>query len=116
MVFYEAPHKLCNTLADLYKYLGDREIAIVREITKIHEEVIKTTLSQAVAMYETEKPKGEYVLVIAGKKEKKEDITLDNAVKMAQSLVDDGLSINAAAKEIAASTPFKKSDIYKALL
>ena len=116
MVFYEAPHKLYNTLADLYKYLGDREIAIVREITKIHEEVIKTTLSQAVAMYETEKPKGEYVLVIAGKKEEKEDITLDNAVKMAQSLVNDGLSINAAAKEIAASTPFKKSDIYKALL
>ena len=67
-------------------------------------------------MYETEKPKGEYVLVIAGKKEKREDITLDNAVKMAQSLVNDGLSINAAAKEIAASTPFKKSDIYKALL
>ena len=56
------------------------------------------------------------MLVIAGKKEEKEDITLDNAVKMAQSLVNDGLSINAAAKEIAASTPFKKSDIYKALL
>ncbi len=116
MVFYEAPHKLENTLKDLYKYLGNREIAIVREITKIHEEVIKTTLKEASERYSEEKPKGEFVLIVAGKKEEKEDITLDDAVSMAKKLVDDGMSVNAAAKEIASSTPFKKGDIYKALL
>ncbi len=117
MVFYEAPHKLSNTLKDLYKYLGDREISIVREITKIHEEVIKTTLKQASEKYSSEKLKGEIVLVIAGKKQEKSDeLTIDDAISMAKKLVDDGMSINAAAKEIANSTPFKKSDIYKALL
>lgn len=116
MVFYEAPHKLANTLADLYKYLGDRDIAIVRELTKIHEEVIRTTLKDAAERYSEEKPKGEFVLVVAGKKEERADITLDHAVEMAKSLVAGGMSINAAAKEIASSTPFKKGDIYKALL
>lgn len=116
MVFYEAPHKLINTLNDLYSALGDREIALVREITKIHEEVIKTTLAQATQLYNEAKPKGEFVLVVAGKKEEKEDITLEKAIEMAKVLVDDGMSVNMAAKEIASSTPFKKGDIYKALL
>lgn len=116
MVFYEAPHKLANTLSDLYEYLGDRDIAIVREITKIHEEVIRTTLKAASQRYTEEKPKGEFVIIVAGKKEQKEDITLDKAVEMAEALVRGGMSVNAAAKEIASSTPFKKGDIYKALL
>lgn len=116
MVFYEAPHKLITTLNDMYKYLGDREISLVREITKLHEEVIKTTLGEACSMYNDDnKPRGEYVLIIAGKAEQ-EEITLDKAIEMAQSLVDGGMSVNSAAKEIAGSTPFKKSDIYKALL
>ena len=68
MVFYEAPHKLKNTLQDMYKYFGDREISLVREITKVHEEVIKTTLAEAINRYEDEKPKGEFVLIVAGKK------------------------------------------------
>lgn len=117
MVFYEAPHKLINTLNDLYKYLGDREIALVREITKVHEQVIKTTLADAVNLYNDDnKPKGEFVLIVAGKKEVEEDITLEKAIDMAKALVDGGMSVNAAAKEIASSTPFKKGDIYKALL
>lgn len=117
MVFYEAPHKLIATLNDLYKYLGDREIALVREITKLHEEVIRTTLAESVCMYnEDNKPRGEFVLIVAGKKEQKEDITLEMAIDMARSLVDGGMSVNMAAKEIASSTPFKKGDIYKALL
>lgn len=116
MVFYEAPHKLVNTLNDLYHYLGDRELAIVREITKIHEEVMNTTLKSACELYSEEKPKGEFVLIVAGKKESKEEITLDKAIEMARELVGEGMSINMAAKEIAGATPFKKSDIYKALL
>lgn len=117
MVFYEAPHKLINTLKDLYSYLGDREVALVREITKIHEQVIRTTLSQAQTLYdESNKPKGEYVVIVAGKKEETQDITPEKAIEMARALVDGGMSVNSAAKEIAASTPFKKGDIYKALL
>ncbi len=117
MVFYEAPHKLVATLNDLYKYLGDREISLVREITKMHEQVIKTSLAEAVTMYSDEnKPRGEFVLIVAGKKQVEEEITLEKAIEMARALVDGGMSVNSAAKEIAGSTPFKKGDIYRALL
>ena len=116
MVFYEAPHKLVNTLKDLYQYLGDRDIAIVREITKLHEQVINTTLAQAVNMYNDDKPKGEFVLVVQGKKAENDAITLDDAVDMARKLVADGESVNNAAKAAAAKTGHKKSDIYRALI
>ncbi len=117
LVFYEAPHKLINTLNDLYNTLGDRKIAIVRELTKLHEEVVRTTLSQSLSLYDEKKPKGEYVLVIEGKREEQaEKITLDDAVKSARELVEKGMSVNNAAKEIASKTPFKKGDIYKALI
>lgn len=117
MVFYEAPHKLASTLADLYSALGNREIAIVREITKIHEEVIKTTLKDANELYGDGHLKGEMVLIIEGKnQETKQEITLDDAVKKAAALVQSGMTMSRAAKEAAASSPFKKSDIYKELL
>lgn len=66
LIFYEAPHKLKTTLADLYEALGDRKIAIVRELTKLHEEVIRTTLLKANSLYEEKSPRGEYVLVVEG--------------------------------------------------
>jgi 16S rRNA (cytidine1402-2'-O)-methyltransferase len=117
MIFYEAPHKLGNTLSDLLKTLGDRELAIVREITKLHEQVIKTTLYEACNLYGDNSLKGEIVLIIAGKKDdEKVELTLEDAVNMAQKLVDSGMSINNAAKEIASQTPFKKGDIYRSLL
>lgn len=116
MVFYEAPHKLAATLKDMYAALGNRKIAIVRELTKIHEEVIHTTLQEANELYADGSVRGEIVLIIEGKKEEKTEITLDDAVKQAQSLVEQGMSINRAAKEIAAKTPFKKADIYKELI
>lgn len=117
IIFYEAPHKLANTLKDLYATLGDRKLAIVREITKIHEEVINTTLKEANELYTNGSLKGEIVLIIEGKKEEKAtEITLEDAVLQAKELVEKGLSMNMAAKEIASKTPFKKGDIYKALL
>lgn len=117
MIFYEAPHKLSNTLRDLYKVLGDRQISIVREITKIHEQVIKTTLFDACEKYCDGKLKGEIVLIIEGKKDAPlTQITFDAAVDMAKKLVENGMSINNAAKEIASQTPFKKGDIYKILI
>ncbi len=116
MIFYEAPHKLSNALADLYETLGDRELCIVRELTKIHEEVIRTTLKDAAEAYAEGGLKGELVLIVSGKSEEEQEITIENAVQMAKKLVEDGMSVNNAAKEIAACTPFKKGDIYKALL
>lgn len=117
LIFYEAPHKLSNTLKDLYKVLGDRKLAIVREITKIHEQVIRTTLQEACEQYCDGTLKGEIVLIIEGKKaDLSAALTLDDAVNMAKQLVEKGMSVNNAAKEIASQTPFKKGDIYKALL
>lgn len=117
MVFYEAPHKLCNTLKDLYTYFGDREIAIVKELTKIHETVLRTTLEKANEYFETENPKGEYVLILSGSKEtEKQPATLEQAVESARELTEKGMSVNEAAKTVAAETGFKKSVIYKSLL
>lgn len=117
MVFYEAPHKLTATLKDLYKYLGDRRIALIKELTKIHETVERTTLSEACEKYSAQTPKGEFVIVIEGSTEpKQKEVSLDEAVALAKGLVENGMAINDAAKEIAKEAKLKKGDIYKALL
>lgn len=117
MIFYEAPHKLSATLCDLYEYLGDRKIAIVREITKIHEQVIRTTLRQASERFKEEQLKGEIVLVIEGESEDaEEEYTLSQAVEIAQMYIKDGMSPSLAAKQAAKQTGIKKGDIYKSLL
>lgn len=117
MVFYEAPHKLANTLDDLYKALGDRKIAIVREITKIHEEVIKTTLAEASVRYREEKLKGEIVLVIEGEKFcESEEYTLEDAIILAKKYMNEGMSSSMASKQAAKESGIKKGDIYKALM
>ena len=117
MIFYEATHKLSATLCDLYEYLGDRKIAIVREITKIHEQVIRTTLRQASERFKEEQLKGEIVLVIEGESEDaEEEYTLSQAVEIAQMYIKDGMSPSLAAKQAAKQTGIKKGDIYKSLL
>ena len=116
MVFYEAPHKLSATLSDMYAYFGDRKLAIVREITKIHEEVIRTTLAEASEKYKEESLKGEIVLVIEGYIESEEDIpTLEDAIEKAREYMQEGMSVSFAAKQAAKDTGIKKGDIYKAL-
>lgn len=116
LVFYEAPHKLSSTLKDLYKTLGNRQLAIVREITKIYEEVIRTTLNEACENYGDGSLKGEIVLVIEGAKaDSKESPTLEKAIELAKAMVDGGMSINEASKLSAKETGIKKGDIYKAL-
>ena len=116
MIFYEAPHKLASTLSDMAKFWGNRNIALVKEITKIHENVERTTLFDAAEKYKDGSAKGEYVLIVEGKPEEEEkEITIDVAVEMAKKLVENGLSKNEAAKEIAKETGLKKSDIYKSL-
>lgn len=117
MVFYEAPHKLSATLRDLYDCLGDRRIALVKELTKLHETIERTTLKEASKKYSEIPPKGEYVIVIEGRTESDENsLTLDEAAVLAKKLVDGGMTINEAAKLTAKDTGYKKSDIYKLLL
>lgn len=117
MVFYEAPHKLASTLKDMLDYFGDRNISIVKELTKIHENVESTTLSQAALKYKEQKLKGEYVLIVEGAPEGiSKPPSLSFAVSLAKRLLRDGLAMSEAAREAAAQTGIKKGDIYKALL
>lgn len=117
MVFYEAPHKLPYTLKDMAETFGDRRIALVREITKIHEECIRTTLFEAVKYYEENSPKGEFVLVIEGAKPaEQKELTLDDAVELAKKAMENGSSASDAAKEAAKLSGFKKGEIYKLLM
>ena len=117
MVFYEAPHKLPATLRDMYKFFGDRRISIVRELTKVHEEVIRTTLSEAVEKYTDDNVKGEIVLVLEGAAAPvKTESTLEGAVELAMELMSTGISPSEAAKESAKLTGIKKGEIYKSIL
>ncbi len=116
MIFYEAPHKLLATLKDMLDTFGERDIAVVRELTKLHETVFHTTLSGALEHYTENAPRGEFVLIIKGAEPEIQEYTLDDAVKIAQKLVDDGQSTSFASKEAAKITGLKKSDIYKQLL
>lgn len=113
LVFYEAPHKLTATLSDMYQYFGDRKISICRELTKIHEEVIRTTLSDAISYYENVTPKGEFVLVVEGyTADEEQAYTIDDAVKEVKKLIDKGQKSVDACKDIAKLTGFKKSELY----
>ena len=117
LIFYEAPHKLIYTLKDMLETFGDRRIALCRELTKIHEEVLRGKISDMIAYYENKTPKGEYVLVIEGaaEEEASDEITLEKAVSMAERLIDGGMKDSEAAKEIAKKTKFSKSEIYNSL-
>ncbi len=114
LIFYEAPHKLIYTLEDLLENLGDRRIALCRELTKIHEEVLRGKISEMLEYYKEKSPKGEYVLIVEGapEEEAEQEITLEKACEMAQQLVENGKKVSEAAKEIAKLTGFSKSEIY----
>jgi len=118
LIFYEAPHKLRQTLTDMLKTFGDRRITLARELTKIHEEITRTTLSRAIEEYSTREPKGEYVLIVEGASEKssKEEMSLENAAASALALCDEGLSLSEACKKVSAETNYKKGDIYRIAL
>lgn len=117
MIFYEAPHKLPNTLRDLYENFGDRKLTIARELTKVHEEIIRTTTRQAVERFADDPPKGEIVLILEGKKDAESSgITREEAVAYAQRLIENGMRPTDAAKEAAAMAGLKKNDIYKELI
>lgn len=114
LIFYEAPHKLIYTLKDMLESFGDREVALCKELTKLHETVIRTTFSKALADFEVVSPKGEYVMIIKGAEPKqKSEMTFEEAISLAKKLQENGESASNAAKIAAKESGFKKSEIYK---
>jgi 16S rRNA (cytidine1402-2'-O)-methyltransferase len=117
MVFYEAPHKLRATLSDLAETFGkDRKISLCREITKIHEECIRTTLGEAMNYYEETEPRGEFALVIEGSSEQESKPGPEDAVARALLLVKEGMTARDAARITAQETGISKNILYKALI
>ena len=118
MIFYEAPHKLVATLEDMAEAFGnDRPISLCRELTKLHEEVVRTTLGDAIAKYEENAPKGEFVLVLAGAPVvEKEKPTAADAAMRVQQLMDEGLSRKDAIKQTAKELDLPKNVVYDAAL
>ena len=118
MIFYEAPHKLLTTLQDMAAVFGeDRPISLCRELTKLHEEVVRTTLGGAIEKYTENAPKGEFVLVLAGAPaQEKEVATEDDAAARVQQLMDEGLSRKDAIKQTAKELNLPKNVVYDAAL
>lgn len=117
LIFYEAPHKLKNTISDMQKaFGGDRKIALVRELTKIHEEVRRCTLDEAAAYYEENNPRGEYVIVVEGASEAAEETENEWDIMTVREHVDkyiaEGMSSKDAIKKAAADRDVPKRDIY----
>lgn len=118
MIFYEAPHKLMNTLEDMVQVFGpDRPISFCRELTKLHEQVLRTTLGESIAYYTENPPKGEFVLVVAGAPEEEKEIpsTADAAARVSE-LIAQGLSRKDAVKQTAQELNLPKNAVYAAAL
>ncbi|MHA5220387.1 16S rRNA (cytidine(1402)-2'-O)-methyltransferase [Dysosmobacter sp. Phy] len=118
MIFHEAPHKLLSTLEDLSAAFGpERPVALCRELTKLHEETIRTTLGQAADHWRDTAPKGEFVLVVAGRPPRQEAaMTVEEAVDRVLVLRDGGMRLKDAAREVADATGLSKNELYAAAL
>ena len=116
MVFYEAPHKLQRTLQDMLECWGDRKIALCREITKLHEECFRTTLSEAIAHYEEHPPRGEFVLVIEGCAQVETPVEEADLLAQVQALVEGGMPLMGAVKQVAKANGASKNKLYQEAL
>ena len=114
MIFYEAPHKLTATLYDLEETFGaDRPLTVCRELTKLHEEVRRTTLGQAAAWYQENAPKGEFVLVVRGAETAQEgEATLEDGLRLVNKLREEGLSLRDAVKQAAKELGLSRNQLY----
>ena len=114
LIFYEAPHKLLNTLRDMLEYFGDRKITVARELTKKYEEFLYTTISGAISHFEDVPPKGEFVLVVEGAKEAKETTVFDNmsVLEHINYYMQAGLDKKEAMKKVAQDRGVSKREIY----
>ncbi len=119
IIFYESPHRIKKTLDEFVEVFGDRPCAICRELTKIHEEVLRVTLKEAVEIYKEREPKGEFVIVLCGKskeemvKEKQEsfeEITIEEHIK---KYMKEGLTKKEAVKKVSEDRAIPKSEVYK---
>lgn len=116
LVFYEAPHKLKQTLEDLCESLGgERQTALCRELTKIHEEVIRGTLSELIHYYDELEPRGEYVIVVSGAQQDVRTFTAEQAAELVRQLVSGGEKLSDACREAAKTTGIPKREIYALL-
>ena len=117
MIFYEAPHHLRQTLADLASAFGGaRKISLCRELTKLHEEIARMTLAEAVSHYAETEPRGEYVLIVAGAEERTETVSLEDGVARTRALMESGLRVKDAAKQAAEETGIPKNKLYAAVI
>lgn len=117
MIFYEAPHKLLPTLADLREVFGgSRRISIGRELTKLHEELLRTDLDGALERFRERPPKGELVLVLEGKPREKALMTLEEALDRAEALLNGGMKPTDAARQAAKESGYPKGELYQGLL
>ena len=118
MIFYEAPHKLLNTLEDMAQVFGgERPISLCRELTKLHEEVVRTTLAEAISRYTEQPPRGEFVLVVAGAPEKEAEIPTEaDAAAHVAALMSGGMSRKDAVKQTAKDLNLPKNVVYDAAL
>ena len=114
MIFYEAPHKLAATLRDMAEVFGaERPVSLCRELTKLHEEIFRTTLGQAAARYQEEGPKGEFVLVIRGtEQEKPEGASLEEGLLLVERLRGEGLSLRDAVRQAAGELELSRNQLY----
>ena len=117
LIFYEAPHHLRGTLDELLAAFGpDRPLSLCRELTKLHEEVLRLTLGQAVDYYKANEPRGEYVLVLGGAAPKAETVILEQAAELVRALIDGGMRTKDAVKQIAEETGVPKNALYAAVI
>lgn len=119
MIFYEAPHKLLTTLTDFCEAFGEeRQISVCRELTKIHEEVLRMTMAEALAHFTENTPKGEFVLVVSGAPEQanEETLSFEEVCALGASLVEGGERATEVSKRLAKEYGYKKAEIYKALV
>ena len=112
-IFYEAPHRLRETLAELLEAFGpERPLSLCRELTKLHEEILRLTLGEAVRYYESNEPRGEYVLVLGGAEEQAEAVSPARAAALAKALIAGGMRTKDAVKQIAEETGVPKNTLY----
>lgn len=122
IIMYEAPHRLKKTLTELKEIIGNRKISICKELTKVHENVFRTTIDDACMYYENNEPKGEFVLVIEGKSF--EDIENENRLKWEEisiykhyeKYIDEGMNSKDAMKAVAKDRGISKRDVYSEVL
>ena len=117
LIFYEAPHRLRVTLDDLLAAFGDRRVALCRELTKLHEETMRTTLAQAVEWYREKEPRGEYVLVLDGAERREESaVTLERGVELVLERRARGERMKDAVRQVASDTGLARNELYDAAL